>query len=252
MLLTIWLQYCSCWIIQKSQKCIFEWSKVPKRRIWANIWSLVSWIDLIMHTVIVQDRSNNLATIWHMLYHSKVTKMHFWMTQNAQKEDLCQYLEFCCLDRLDNAYCDITQCFLLSGAVTSTWRIIQTLQKCIFERFKEPKMKFLAILSTSAFSIWLIFDIVIYKKNIEVLIVIKMMEVRFKYAFIQNKKVKMSYKQGLRLLYWLWMVELVWYHKFSYMTLIKTYTEEVKVWLNVTKMHFGMIQRCFQLKRAEK
>ena len=111
MVLTIRLQYGTCWIIQKSQKCIFEWSKVPKRRIWANIWSLVSWIDLIMHTVIVQDRSNNLATIWHMLYHSKVTKMHFWMTQNAQKEDLCQYLEFCCLDRLDNAYCDITQCF---------------------------------------------------------------------------------------------------------------------------------------------
>ena len=28
MVLTIWLQYGTCWIIQKSQYCIFEWSKV--------------------------------------------------------------------------------------------------------------------------------------------------------------------------------------------------------------------------------
>ena len=76
------------------------------------------------------------------------------MTQNAQKEDLCQYLEFGCLDRLDNAYWDSTQCFLLYGA---------------------------AILYTSK---WLIFDIVIDEKDIEVLIVIKMMEMRFEYAFI--------------------------------------------------------------------
>ena len=51
-------------------------------------------------------------------------------------------------------------------------------------------MKFLAILSTLAVSIWLILDIVIDKKDIEVLIVIKMMEVRFEYAFIHNKKPK--------------------------------------------------------------
>ena len=76
------------------------------------------------------------------------------MTQNARKEDLCQYLEFGCLDRLDNAYCDSTQCFSLYDA---------------------------AILYTSK---WLIFDIVIDEKDIEVLIVIKMMEMRFEYAFI--------------------------------------------------------------------
>ena len=114
------------------------------------------------------------------------------MIQSAEKEDFGQYLEFGLLDQLDNAYCDSNQCFLTSGTVTSTWRIIQTLQKCIFERFKEPKTKFLAILSTLDVSKWLIFDIVIDKKDIEVLIVIKMMEVRFEYAFIQNKKPKTS------------------------------------------------------------
>ena len=39
-------------IIQKYKKGIFEWSKVPKRRILANICSLVSWIDLILHIAI--------------------------------------------------------------------------------------------------------------------------------------------------------------------------------------------------------
>ena len=51
-------------------------------------------------------------------------------------------------------------------------------------------MKFMAFLSTLVVSIWLIFDIVIGKKDIEVLIVIKMMEVRFEDAFIQNEKSK--------------------------------------------------------------
>ena len=43
----------SCRIIQGSQKCIFEWSKEPKKRFLALFCSLVCWIDLILHIVIV-------------------------------------------------------------------------------------------------------------------------------------------------------------------------------------------------------
>ena len=39
-------------IIQRSQKCIFEWSKRPKKRFSAIFLSLVCWIDLILHIVI--------------------------------------------------------------------------------------------------------------------------------------------------------------------------------------------------------
>ena len=43
----------SCRIIQRSQKCIFEWSKRPKKRFLVIFWSLVCWFDLILHIVIV-------------------------------------------------------------------------------------------------------------------------------------------------------------------------------------------------------
>ena len=40
-------------IIQKSQKCIFEGSKEPKKRFLTIFWGLVCWINLISHIVIV-------------------------------------------------------------------------------------------------------------------------------------------------------------------------------------------------------
>ena len=40
-------------IIQRSQKCIFEWSKRPKKRFLAIFLSSVWWIDSILHIVIV-------------------------------------------------------------------------------------------------------------------------------------------------------------------------------------------------------
>ena len=40
-------------IIQKSRKCIFEWSKEPKKSVLVIFWSLVFWIDLILHIAIV-------------------------------------------------------------------------------------------------------------------------------------------------------------------------------------------------------
>ena len=43
----------SSWIIQRSEKCIFEWSKEPKKRFLAIFLSLVGCIDFILHIVIV-------------------------------------------------------------------------------------------------------------------------------------------------------------------------------------------------------
>ena len=43
----------SWWIIQRLQKCIFEWSKEPKKRFLTIFWSLVCWIDFILHILIV-------------------------------------------------------------------------------------------------------------------------------------------------------------------------------------------------------
>ena len=63
MVLTIWPWYCVCWIIQKSHNCIFEWSKQPKMRFFAIFWSLVCWIDLILHIVIVL----NVFQLWAKL-----------------------------------------------------------------------------------------------------------------------------------------------------------------------------------------
>ena len=92
-MLKVWPQYCACWIIQKLQKCIFEWSKVPKRRILANIWSLVSWIDLILHIVILQDGVNNLAVVQRMLDHSKCI---FEWSKEPKRRFLAVFLSLVC------------------------------------------------------------------------------------------------------------------------------------------------------------
>ena len=70
--------------------------------------------------------------------HSKIRKMHFWMIQRAKIEVFSHFLEFGLLDRLDIAYCDGTKCFLTFDNSTRLGRIIQKLQKCIFEWCKEP------------------------------------------------------------------------------------------------------------------
>ena len=50
-------------IIQKSQKCIFEWSKEPKKRFLAILWSMICWIDLILHIMIVLNVFQLSATL---------------------------------------------------------------------------------------------------------------------------------------------------------------------------------------------
>ena len=49
--------------IQKSHKSIFEWSKVQKKRFLAIFWSLVCWIDLILHIVIVLNVFQRFAML---------------------------------------------------------------------------------------------------------------------------------------------------------------------------------------------
>ena len=52
----------SSWmIIQKCQKCIFEWSKVPKRRFLALFLGLVCWIELALYIVFVLNTLQHLA-----------------------------------------------------------------------------------------------------------------------------------------------------------------------------------------------
>ena len=78
----------------------------------------------------------------------KNQKMHFWMIQRAKKEVFGHFLDFGLLDRLGNAYFDSTKCFPRFGNITRSWRIIQKSQKCLFERSKVPKKRFLAVFWT--------------------------------------------------------------------------------------------------------
>ena len=89
MVLTIWLIYGSCWIIQKWQKCIFEWSKEPKKRFLTIFWRLVCWIDLIWHIVIVLKcfpSFSSLAMSWRIIQRSR--KYIFEMIQRAKRRFL--------------------------------------------------------------------------------------------------------------------------------------------------------------------
>ena len=47
----------------KTQKCIFEWSKEPKKWFLAIFLSLVCWIDLILHILIVLNVFQLSATL---------------------------------------------------------------------------------------------------------------------------------------------------------------------------------------------
>ena len=138
---------------KNQKKCIFEWSKEPKKRFLAIFLSLVHRITLILHILTILNDVNNLGMIWLMMDHSKIRKMHFWMIQRAKKEVFGHFLDFGLLDRLGNADFDSTKCFPRFGNITRSWRIIQKSKKCLFERPKVPKKRFLAVLWT--YVIWI-------------------------------------------------------------------------------------------------
>ena len=75
-------------IIQKLQKCSFEWSKVPKKRFLAIFRSLVCSIDLILHIVIVLKVFQHLET---SLGHEGPFRNHKNSFLNNPK---CQYRGF--------------------------------------------------------------------------------------------------------------------------------------------------------------
>ena len=123
---------------------LFEWSI----QLSAILSSLVRQINLILHILITLNGLNNLADIWLMLDHSKVTKMHFWMIQSAKKQVFGRFLDLGLLDRLDIAYFGRTICFPTFGNTTRSWRVIQKPSKCIFEWSKMPNRGILAVLTT--------------------------------------------------------------------------------------------------------
>ena len=126
-------------------KCIFEWSKEPKRRFLAIFWSLLCWIDLILHIVIVLNVFQLSAASPGHEGSFKKYKNAFLNDSKSQKEVFGHFLEFGLLDRLHIAYCDSIKCFPTFGSFTRSWRIIQKVQECIFEWSKEPKKWFLVI-----------------------------------------------------------------------------------------------------------
>ena len=69
-----------------TTKCIFEWFKVPKRRFLASIWSLVCWIDLILHIVIVLKCFPTFRQHYQVMKdHSKSAILHFWIDPKEPK-----------------------------------------------------------------------------------------------------------------------------------------------------------------------
>ena len=93
-------------IIQRSQKCIFEWSKEPKKRFLAIFLSLVCWIDLILHIVIVLNVFPSRQCYQVRKDHSNITKMHFWMIHRAKSEVFGHLIQIDPLDWLHFAYFD--------------------------------------------------------------------------------------------------------------------------------------------------
>ena len=117
---------------------IFEWSIQSA----VNFSSWLGPMDFILHNLIVLNGLNNLAAMWHMLDHSKIIKMPFWMIQIAKNEVFGHFLEFETSERLDIADFDSSECFPTFGKAARSWRIIQTLQKCCFKWLKVPKKCF--------------------------------------------------------------------------------------------------------------
>ena len=62
------------WDDPKSQKCF----------IFTIFWSLLCWIDLILHILILLNELDTLAVKSPLLDHSKIKKMPSWMIQRAK------------------------------------------------------------------------------------------------------------------------------------------------------------------------
>ena len=109
MILTSGLSYRPCWIFQKSQKCLFEWSKEPNKWFLAIFLSYVHRIDFKLHILITLNDLDMWAVMSPKLDHSKITKCLFGWSKMPKKGFFDHFLELGLLDRLDTAYYDIRQ-----------------------------------------------------------------------------------------------------------------------------------------------
>ena len=94
MILTIWLSYGSCWIIQISQKCLSEWARETKMGLWpfSGVWSVGStwyfilWKHYILYNTCQRYQIKN--------DHLKVEKIHFGMIQRVKKYVFGHFKDF--------------------------------------------------------------------------------------------------------------------------------------------------------------
>jgi len=78
--------------------------------------SLVCWVDLILHIVIVLHVFQLSATLPGHEGSFKDHKNAFLNDPKSQKKEFFDhFLEFGLLDRLDIGYCDSTKCFPILG-----------------------------------------------------------------------------------------------------------------------------------------
>ena len=87
-------------------------------RFLAIFWSLVCWIDLILHIVIVLNVLQLSAIIPGHEGSFKGRKNAFLDDPKGQKRGFGHFLEFGLLDRLDIVYYDSTRCLPTLGNIT--------------------------------------------------------------------------------------------------------------------------------------
>ena len=68
----------------KSRKCIFEQPTEAKKKFLVIFSSLVCWIDLVSHYLMVLNSFHHLVLPGHE-GSWKIIEMHFWMIQRAKK-----------------------------------------------------------------------------------------------------------------------------------------------------------------------
>ena len=103
------LLYRPCWIIQKSQNCLFLMIQIAKNEVFGHFleFGVSDWLDIAYfnRTKCLHD----LASVSLMLDHSRITKMPFWLNQRSKNEALGQILEFGASDWLDTSFSGSTK-----------------------------------------------------------------------------------------------------------------------------------------------
>ena len=91
-------------VFLNSEKCIFEWSKEPKRRFLAIFWTLVYWIVLILHNVIEINVFQHSTTL---LDHEGSFKCHKNAFLNDPKSQKWGFWSFSGVGSVGSTWCCI-------------------------------------------------------------------------------------------------------------------------------------------------